>query len=145
MRIYGLGREGREGHLEFMPFSDAGFVEDLRSAKAVIASAGFSLIGEALHLGKPMLVVPLAGQFEQLMNGRYLAKEGYGDWVERLSASGLRQFIARIPDYERALNDYPMHGNDMLFSLMDELFDDLSNGEPAPAFLAAPALAKYEV
>ncbi|MBM64997.1 MAG: teichoic acid biosynthesis protein [Myxococcales bacterium] len=145
MRIYGLDRTGREGHLQFMPFSDQGFVEDLRTCKAVVASAGFSLIGEALHLGKPMLVMPLAGQFEQVMNGRYLAKEKYGAWVERLDAEALADFIDHLPLYQQALQHYPAEGNDMLFGLLDELFDDLHHGEPAPAFLAAPALGKYEV
>ena len=145
MRIYGLDRRGQEGHLEFMPFSDEGFVEDLRTAKAVVASAGFSLIGEALHLGKPMLVVPLAGQFEQLMNGRYLAKEGYGAWVERLDRRSLSRFLHGLPACRRALEGYPAQANGMLFGLLDELFHDLETGEPAPVFLAAPALGKYEV
>jgi len=74
-RIYGLRRdlteEQTEGNLTFCPFSEDGFVADLASCRGVIASAGFTLIGEALHLHKPMLATPVRGQFEQVMNARY--------------------------------------------------------------------------
>ena len=35
-------------------------------------------MGEAVYLHKPMLAVPLARQFEQVLNARYLEHEGYG-------------------------------------------------------------------
>ena len=44
----------------------------------MVTGGGFSLLSEAVYLGKPMLSVPLHGQFEQLMNARYLEREGYG-------------------------------------------------------------------
>ena len=67
-----------DGNLEFRPRSNEGFVEDLRTARGVVAGGGFSLLSEAVYLGKPMLAIPLRGQFEQLMNARYLEREGYG-------------------------------------------------------------------
>ena len=60
------------------PRSVDGFLEDLVSARGVITGGGFSLLSEAVYLGKPMLSIPLRGQFEQLMNARYLEREGFG-------------------------------------------------------------------
>ena len=44
----------------------------------MVAGGGFSLLSEAVYLGKPVLAVPLRGQFEQMMNARYLDRKGYG-------------------------------------------------------------------
>ena len=81
-RVYGM-RDGPEvgttdGPIEYRPRSVDGFLEDLVSARGVITGGGFSLLSEAVYLGKPVLSIPLRGQFEQLMNARYLEREGFG-------------------------------------------------------------------
>ena len=78
-RVYGM-RGGPEadqvdGNLEYRPRSGDGFVEDLRTARGVVTGGGFSLLSEAVYLGKPVLSIPLRGQFEQLMNARYLERD----------------------------------------------------------------------
>jgi UDP:flavonoid glycosyltransferase YjiC (YdhE family) len=60
-----LTADAVEGNLRFRPFGEASFIEDLRTAAGVIAGAGFTLMGEAVYLRRPMLAVPLAQQFEQ--------------------------------------------------------------------------------
>jgi uncharacterized protein (TIGR00661 family) len=50
----------------------------LSTAKAVIATAGFTLMSEALYLGKPYLAFPMQGQFEQHLNAHMLDLLGYG-------------------------------------------------------------------
>ena len=82
-RIYGMRRDLRgstcaRGNLRYRPFSEAGFIDDLRTARGVMASAGFTLMGEAVYLRKPMLAIPVRNQLEQVMNARYLEAEGYG-------------------------------------------------------------------
>ena len=47
-------------------------------ARGVVATAGFSLMSEAVYLRKPMLALPLTGQFEQEMNARYLGRSASG-------------------------------------------------------------------
>ena len=74
---YGFGREGVEGNIAFKKPSLEGFFSDLVSARAVIANSGFSLVTEALHLGKPYLAVPVSHQFEQIFNAYWLQKSGY--------------------------------------------------------------------
>src|SRR5215467_9555536 len=107
-RIYGLRRDIKadvvEGNLRNRPFSEAGFIDDLRTARGVLASAGFTLMGEAVYLHRPMLALPVRKQFEQVLNGRYLQAEGYGLTVEdELGAEQLGQFLERLPDFERRL------------------------------------------
>jgi uncharacterized protein (TIGR00661 family) len=125
-RIYGLRRDLSadvvEGNLRYRPFSEAGFIEDLRSARGVIASAGFTLMGEAVYLRRPLLAVPLAGQIEQVLNARYLEREGYGLAAEEITAARLGEFLDRLPDLERRLAGYSQDGNrDLLGALEAKL------------------------
>ena len=72
----------------------------------MITGGGFSLLSEAVYLRKPVLAVPLDGQFEQLMNARYLQREGYGLARRRSGRPTLAEFLARLPEYDEALAGY---------------------------------------
>jgi uncharacterized protein (TIGR00661 family) len=68
----------QENHISFLPLSREGFVKDLKSCSGVICNAGFTLTSEALHLGKKLLVRPLAGQIEQASNALALQQLNLG-------------------------------------------------------------------
>ncbi len=113
--VYGM-RGGPEkavtdGNLEFRPQSGQDFVEALRTARGVIAGGGFSLLSEAVYLGKPILSIPLRGQFEQVLNARYTEALGYGMCVPRVTPELLREFVDRMPEFEAALGTYEQSGN----------------------------------
>jgi uncharacterized protein (TIGR00661 family) len=123
-RIYGLRRDLREdvrdGNLLYRPFSEQGFIDDLRTAAGVVASAGFTLMGEAVYLRRPMLAVPVGGQFEQVLNARYLERLGYGAGADQVDREGLGAFVERIPEFERRLAGYTQDGNVQLLAALDE-------------------------
>jgi uncharacterized protein (TIGR00661 family) len=119
-----------DGNLEFRPPSNEGFVEALRTARGVVAGGGFSLMSEAVYLGKPLLAVPLRGQFEQLMNGRYLARLGYGMCVERTSKAALAEFIDRLPEFEHALARYEQVGNSVALRAIEEQATEAAEAAP---------------
>lgn len=73
--FFGVER-GREGFVEFRPAEGRGFVEDLRTARAVITTAGFTTPVEAFLLGKPTAVVALPRQWEQRVNAFHLERFG---------------------------------------------------------------------
>jgi len=132
-RIYGMRRtiktEEVEGNLHYRPFSEAGFIEDLSSARAVIAGGGFTLMGEALYLRKPMLSVPLGKQFEQVMNARYLEKLGYGCAAESLQdPAEITRFLAAIDGCQAKLANYTQDGNALIFRALDEFLDRAAAG-----------------
>jgi uncharacterized protein (TIGR00661 family) len=109
--VYGLLRGGQpeeeRGNVTLKGFSEDGFVHDLASARAVLADGGFSLMGEAVQLGKPLLSVPLEGQFEQTLNALYLQKLGYGEYHRRLSEDAIASFLYKAPRYAENLAAYP--------------------------------------
>ena len=118
---YGFGREGQEGNILYKKPSLDGFLTDLISAKAIIANAGFSLVTEALHLGKPYLAVPVEHQFEQIFNAYWLDKVGYGAFWEKLSKERVESFLFNLPHFLETLSRYPRQGNDALLGKLDEL------------------------
>lgn len=97
--VYGLGREERRGHVELRPFDEAGFVDDLASARAVIANGGFTTLSEAIYLGKPVLSVPVRNQTEQELNAAYVDYLGAGATAERINPAVIRSFLDRASTY----------------------------------------------
>jgi uncharacterized protein (TIGR00661 family) len=127
--IYGMRRDLKtevvEGNLRYRPFSEAGFIDDLASCRAVIGGGGFTLMGEAVFLGKPMLSVPMGRQFEQVLNARYLAHAGYGHAADTLDdPATITNFIAAIPACEAALAGYHQDGNAEIFAAIDQFLVD---------------------
>jgi len=132
-RIYGMRRdltaEAIEGNLRYRPFSEATFIDDLASCRAVIAGGGFTLMGEAVYLRKPMLAVPLARQFEQVLNARYLAHEGFGRCAETLEdPATVHSFLEAVPACEAKLARYTQDGNNEIFGAIDEFLDKAAAG-----------------
>jgi uncharacterized protein (TIGR00661 family) len=123
-RIYGMRRDITEdvvdGNLVYRPFSEQGFIEDLRTARAVIAGGGFTLMSEAVYLRKPMLSVPVRKQFEQTLNALYLEKLGYGMHVPELTARDVHAFLDKVPQCAEALKGYSQDGNTEMFRVLRE-------------------------
>jgi uncharacterized protein (TIGR00661 family) len=134
-RIYGLRRdlkrEVREGALRYRPFSEADFIEDLRTARAVLSGGSFTLMSEAVHLGRPMLSVPVRKQFEQILNGRYLEKLGFGLTADEVTGENLGELLERSGEFERNLAAAPHPGHEeTLASLEEVLRRALAEGAP---------------
>jgi len=123
---YGFGREGQVGNVLYKKPSLDGFLQDLIKAKAIVANAGFSLVTEALHLGKPYLAVPVEGQFEQVFNAYWLEKAGYGSYWEDLNRERVESFLYNLPHYRENLAAYPRYGNQALLNKLDTLIAEFA-------------------
>ena len=124
----GLTEAAQEGSLSYRPFANEAFIDDLRTARGVVGSAGYSLMSEAVYLRKPMLALPLAGQFEQEMNARYLERLGFGTAALALDEPALERFLAREDEHERALAGYEQDGNTEALGVIDGLVEELAGG-----------------
>jgi UDP:flavonoid glycosyltransferase YjiC (YdhE family) len=98
----------------------------------VVANGGFTLLGEAVYLRRPVLSVPVHKQFEQVLNARYLEREGYGLAAEEATGEALGRFLERIPDLRRNLEGYRQDGNAELFRTLDRLLETVARGERGP-------------
>jgi len=131
-RVYGMRRaltaDVVEGTLTHRPFDEQRFVEDLASARAVIAGGGFTLMGECVYLHKPVLSVPVSGQLEQVLNARYLQRAGYGRAADHVDEAVLRAFLDGLPSFEAKLAQYVQDRNRVAFEALDGLLDRAASG-----------------
>jgi uncharacterized protein (TIGR00661 family) len=105
VKVYGLGHREHVGNISFHAIDEQRFIEDLAACRCMVSAAGNQLIGEALHLGKPMLVLPERAHAEQLMNSHFLAGMGCGDFVllEQVTRERVRGFFDGIDRLRPAL------------------------------------------
>jgi len=124
--IYGFDMEKTEDNLQFKKFSEEGFFKDFESAKAVISNGGFTLISEAIYLGKPVLSIPVKKQFEQIVNALYLEKLGYGEFHEEIDGKTIKRFLSQLNIYRESLNSYEYEGNQKIFEALDKHIEKYS-------------------
>jgi uncharacterized protein (TIGR00661 family) len=96
--LYGTGRVGTVGDLSYRPPADLPFLEDLARASAVVSTAGNQLVGEAMHYGKPMLVMP-ENCVEQRVNALAVEQLGIGQRCDAatFTRSRLVRFLEQAP------------------------------------------------
>jgi uncharacterized protein (TIGR00661 family) len=70
----------------------------MKSCKALVTTAGFETVCEALYLSKPILMFPVKGQFEQFFNANDALKINAGMINKNLS--DLTKFIEYINNYQ---------------------------------------------
>lgn len=112
-RIYaGVEEAHRVANVEILPISRTAFITDLSRAAGVICNAGFSLISEALHLGKRVLAKPVHRQTEQESNAESLKQLGLATVCHKLDAEIISAWLS-TPAPE------PMAYPDILEPLLD--------------------------
>lgn len=126
----------RQANVTLRKTQQAAFKDDLRCAAGVITSCGFGLVSEALHIGLPLLAVPVAGQIEQQANADALALLGLASTASKLSVENLQTFTENAaptrpqhyPNVADALAQYIVDGRwDEGSALVDSLWKRVNN------------------
>ena len=98
--VYGFNKDEVDENLTYRSFNEDIFYDDLRTAKAVITNGGFTLISEAIYLKKPIYSMPALGNFEQILNGFYVDKLGYGEYHEDMESKNIKSFLSNLDKYQ---------------------------------------------
>jgi len=122
--VYGYNRDAQDGNLTFRPFSRDGFLRDMASSRAIIATAGFTTLTEGLYYRRPYLALPMQGQFEQQLNGFLLEHLGYGLNDRVGNPEVLDRFLNQLNVFESRLADYRAEDNTAIQRKLDELLAD---------------------
>ncbi len=115
-----------EGNITFKNHEPKEFLKDLKSCKAIIATAGSSLAFEALWLKKPYFAIPVAQQVEQTINALYIKKLGFGDWAVKFTAPRGKKFLSNLKFYRSQLKKQPNLKPTELFKKLDSIINSLS-------------------
>jgi len=116
-------KEGEEENIIYKKYSKLEWLDLLSRAKAIIGTAGLSLLGECIYLKKPYLALPIKKQTEQIINAEYLKSLGYGDFAYHLNQEKLQDFLNKLPDYQNNLAQAEGCGNEKLFEKIDEIIE----------------------
>lgn len=117
--VYGFNIKKKEGNLEFK--TKENFLKDLQDCKAIISTAGFSLISEAIYLKKPFLAIPQKGQFEQIFNSITLKQAGFGEYFENPTEKQIGYYLKNLKEYERHLRNYNPDYNEIFTALKTKI------------------------
>ena len=111
VKVYGPDREGTAGNIEFCRIANVPFVRDLASCRAVFSTAGNQLISEAIHFGKPLLVMPEKA-LEQRLNAQFVHRWEIGmrTRAEDVSAELLRGFLDRTDEFAANMRSHRRDG-----------------------------------
>lgn len=133
--VYGLDASMQApANVTLRSASRTGFLEHLTTCRAVVSTAGFTLLSEALHLGKPVLTMPNRGFFEQALNALALEDAGRGEVVERdLGASDLEEFLKRAETYRRPASTEGTSGRETAADVVEAVLEGGSAGRSRAA------------
>ncbi|MDO8669739.1 MAG: glycosyltransferase family protein [Candidatus Buchananbacteria bacterium] len=119
--VFGSNRKGTAGNIEFKDYSSHEWLKYLANCKAIIGTAGLSLISEALYLKKPYLSIPIKKQTEQMINAKYLVELGYGLEMIKSNEQEIKSFIRRIPEFKSSLLKYKNKNEMAIFRKLDQI------------------------
>ncbi len=131
-KVFAYEREGEDGNIRYYPRSDARFIEEVGGASWVLTNGGYTLMSEALYLGKPVFSLPVAWQFEQWLNARYLHDLGYGMMCDDLREFPvkIREFCGQFERYRKNISRENFLGNELALA---RILEFLPEGKPVPS------------
>ncbi|MCK4798201.1 MAG: hypothetical protein KAT05_12530 [Spirochaetes bacterium] len=117
--------------IEYHSIDPVKFIQFFVKCKAVISTAGNTLITEALFLKKPFFGISLEGNFEQRLNLYMLEKSGFGDGckISEFSEEHIRHFFDNLEKYQKRLKTSNIQDNtDTLVTLIiEKIKNDVKN------------------
>ncbi|WP_373520303.1 glycosyltransferase family protein [Aquiflexum sp.] len=111
-------------NLTFHQLNDHLFLEKMSKCKGLITTAGFESVCEAMYLGKPVMMIPVNGQYEQACNAIDAKRAGAGIPSENFDFKKMESFLnsgSFIPTSSKAWVD-----------LFEEKFFTIFNSLPNP-------------
>lgn len=119
--VYGFDTDRKDSNITFRKFNYDVWLNDLSNCKAVISNGGYSLISEAVSLHKPVLSIPIKGQFEQILNALYVKRLGYGEMHETVDVKKIMNFVKNLKKYESKLKNFKKEDNSKILAKIEEI------------------------
>jgi len=131
VKVYGPDRDGAEGNLQFRPTANLPFLEDLASCRAVLATAGNQLISEAIHFGKPLLLMP-EQSLEQRLNAQHVTRWRIGMLTrpQRVTPELLRTFLGLCDEFAANIPAHRRDAQAEAVAAIDRAVDELVPAAP---------------
>ena len=120
-----------DANLIFHSLSETLFLDFLSFCKAMASTAGFESVAEAMYLGKPVLMVPVEGHYEQFCNARDAHRSGAGVYSSRFNLTKLLHYLPFHRTDNSSFRAWVDKGNEKILQALDSLFPgDHAGGAP---------------
>ena len=121
---------GEDGNVSYYPRSDLRFIEEVGTASWVLTNGGYTLMSEALFLGKPVFSLPVAWQFEQWLNAYYLEDLKYGTMCDDLNKfpAKIQEFTGQLEGFRKNIARQNFCGNE---TVLAHILKFLPTGKPS--------------
>jgi uncharacterized protein (TIGR00661 family) len=96
--------------------NDKLFLEKMSKARGLASTAGFESVCEAMYLGKPVLMVPVEGHYEQFCNSRDAFKAGAGIFADKFDLSELINISGKFSTDNKFYKDWVLNANNRIYN-----------------------------
>ncbi|MEM6646465.1 MAG: glycosyltransferase family protein [Bacteroidota bacterium] len=107
--------------LTFHQLSGVKFLDKMARCRAVVCTAGFESVSEAMYLGKPVLMVPVAGHFEQQCNAIDAQHQHAGLYSPTFDLDRLHDLSPRHTDHVQRFRDWVHEGEPRFIETLERI------------------------
>lgn len=111
-------------NVEIYPITNDGFIESLVTCTGVLCGAGFETPAEALYLGKKLMVIPMANQYEQQCNAAALESMGV-PVLKKLKEKHLDKISDWVASDFKIEIRYPDNTDKIVHTIFDQHVQDI--------------------
>lgn len=109
--------------LTFHQIDDVKFLQKMAGSKAYVSTAGFESICEAMYLGKPIMMVPVEGHFEQACNAIDAVDAGAGTSYDSFDLDVLMEYLPHHQDQSAQFRQWADQSKDIILAALRSLKD----------------------
>ena len=106
--------------LTFHRIDSGKYLQMLSSCKALVTTAGFESVCEAMYLGKPVMMVPVPNHFEQQCNALDGVISGAGIRSEKFNLSLLLSYLPEHQDQSEKFKNWYKNGEEMFVEQIEK-------------------------
>lgn len=109
-----------DDRLTFHRLDDKKFIQFMSSCKGYLTTAGFESVCEAMYLGKPVLMVPVQGHYEQSCNALDAKKSGAGISSDNFDLELLLEYLPTYKEVKNEFREWCSNTNQMFLQNLTE-------------------------
>ncbi|MEM1094304.1 MAG: glycosyltransferase family protein [Bacteroidota bacterium] len=110
--------------LTFHQLSGVKFLDKMARCRAMVCTAGFESVSEAMYLGKPVLMVPVEGHFEQQCNALDAQNQHAGRYSPTFDLDRLQGLPPRHAAHIQRFRDWVHEGEPRFMETLERVAED---------------------
>ena len=107
-------------NITFHKLNDKKFLDCMKSCRAYASTSGFESICEAMFLGKPVMLVPTGGHFEQECNAIDAVKAGAGVASKTFDLQVLLDYLPTHVSRQEEFKKWALQADEIFLKYMEE-------------------------